>query len=85
MIFFFWGGGGSSFSTLGRGGRVGSISFIIEDIVVSYTFKVKIPVSSYLKLILRGSSFLGVRSYIVVFYPPLPILRIKKRVTGVTQ
>ena len=46
----------------GRRVRVRSISLIIEDIVVSYTSKVEIPISSYLKLILRGSSFLGLRS-----------------------
>ena len=54
FVFYTWGGG--------RGVRVRSISLIIEDIVVSYTSKVEIPISSYLKLILRGSSFLGLRS-----------------------
>ena len=54
FVFYTW-GGGCRF-------RVRSISLIIEDIVVSYTSKVEIPISSYLKLILRGSSFLGLRS-----------------------
>ena len=54
FVFYTWGGG--------RRVRVRSISLIIEDIVVSYTSKVEIPISSYLKLILRGSSFLGLRS-----------------------
>ena len=53
FVFYTWGG---------RRVRVRSISLIIEDIVVSYTSNVEIPISSYLKLILRGSSFLGLRS-----------------------
>ena len=46
--------GGSSFSTFGGGGgvcrkrRVWLILFVTEDIVVSYTSKVEIPVSRYL-------------------------------------
>ena len=50
-----------------------SISLIIEDLVVSYTFKVEIPVSSYLKVILRGVFVFG--SQVFVFYPPRSLLR----------
>ena len=53
-------------STFGAGGggvcrkrRVWLILFVTEDIVVSYTSKVEIPVSRYLQVILRGVFVFG--------------------------
>ena len=48
FVFYIWGGGGGGGGGVCRKRRPWSISLLIEDLVVSDTSKVEIPVSSYL-------------------------------------